>query len=776
MKIIRLLGHLHFAIFLVGTTALFAIVGTVLESQTESHLFALQYTYATFPFYLLLCGFFLNIFFSAFLRWPFKRRHIPFLLTHLGLLMIILGVGLKAHFGLQGHMVVKEGSGSEHVLVAQSQAIVATTQKQTEHFIQPILGKWQNITDDIQIRTLALEKDCESIWQSWVKRSHVTLQGVPPQPLRPAEDKGHIVLPQSPTSLLLHPMMATPWSFYALSAEDKDQVREAIIEKHKGSCLPFFYHISEVPAFIPDSFSPPSPFLAFIQGKLQTEIVALDSSGESFVKTVAENTLDTVAVYNNGFNGYNAVLEMPLLADQITKEDVIAATLFQLSQQLRGNEPMAQVLSALQKACRQSGDDFPNTFVKLLVEWHTAQEWLYPEDRPLPPELARPLQYLQIENEKGAQWASMLLEELSDRLHQGNDLLATLQQFQWPFLSSLDVTEKTLPSVLEKITQQVFLVSEQLPDPPTLKHPLTPSQTLHLYTALLRKSGISLGKILHRDQIDKKSLEKLFASIRFKEQILESLHLFSDASDQMIYKKMQHLSDEQTLSCLEALQKYHFFSPHESLVEKIFFFLPPITPEKGAERTLLWQQTEQGIRLETPLSRKISPKKPETKIEDQRPVVALEIKDKKQKEQLFLPFDPSGKSLAWPALKGKIKLNFSPKKVLLPHHIRLLDTRQIYYPNSSQVKSYEADILVQSGKDEKEYTLAMNQVYESPDGYRFYLSAVTPESEREAQTAQIIVNYDPVKYKLTYPGGFLVALGILGLFIPPLLERRKGHH
>ena len=54
----------------------------------------------------------------------------------------------------------------------------------------------------------------------------------------------------------------------------------------------------------------------------------------------------------------------------------------------------------------------------------------------------------------------------------------------------------------------------------------------------------------------------------------------------------------------------------------------------------------------------------------------------------------------------------------------------------------------------------MNNVYETKDGYRFYLANMTPESKQ----AQLIVNHDPVKYILTYPGGVILALGIILLF------------
>ena len=80
--------------------------------------------------------------------------------------------------------------------------------------------------------------------------------------------------------------------------------------------------------------------------------------------------------------------------------------------------------------------------------------------------------------------------------------------------------------------------------------------------------------------------------------------------------------------------------------------------------------------------------------------------------------------------------------------------------------SYESDLFV---KDEiknpfKAVTVSMNRVYESIQGYRFYLSNISSVGQSAIQKIQLVVNYDPVKYTVTYPGALLVALGIFSLF------------
>src|SRR4051812_16691922 len=102
MKLVKslyyFLGGVYFALILISSVALFVIAGTFIESLTQSHSYAALFTYENPLFSALLWGFFINILFSATRRWPFKWKHIPFLITHLGLLMILAGVLAKHYF------------------------------------------------------------------------------------------------------------------------------------------------------------------------------------------------------------------------------------------------------------------------------------------------------------------------------------------------------------------------------------------------------------------------------------------------------------------------------------------------------------------------------------------------------------------------------------------------------------------------------------------------------------------------------------------------------
>src|SRR5260221_329148 len=122
-RLFHFLGSIYFALTLITLTTLFVIAGTILESLTDSHQYAAAFTYDNPFFSALLSCYFINILFSALRRWPFQWKQTPFLITHFGLLMILSGVIIKNIWGIQGTLVVWEGSGSHELVLNRTQMI-----------------------------------------------------------------------------------------------------------------------------------------------------------------------------------------------------------------------------------------------------------------------------------------------------------------------------------------------------------------------------------------------------------------------------------------------------------------------------------------------------------------------------------------------------------------------------------------------------------------------------------------------------------------------------
>ncbi len=164
------------------------------------------------------------------------------------------------------------------------------------------------------------------------------------------------------------------------------------------------------------------------------------------------------------------------------------------------------------------------------------------------------------------------------------------------------------------------------------------------------------------------------------------------------------------------------------------------------------------VYLETPLTPQFIPKDPQIKLEDNVPLIVL--KHKPSGQHIPIGFDRNGAGIKWPILEGEALIHYHPEVEEIPHHVRLRQGRQINYPGSAKAMRYEADLII----DGEEVTISMNRVHETWDGTRFYLANVSENNGHEAKRVQIVVNRDPAKYWLTYPGGFVVGIGMILLW------------
>jgi hypothetical protein len=183
----------------------------------------------------------------------------------------------------------------------------------------------------------------------------------------------------------------------------------------------------------------------------------------------------------------------------------------------------------------------------------------------------------------------------------------------------------------------------------------------------------------------------------------------------------------------------------------------------------------QTVALEGVLESEFKACPPLVKLEDNRALLTVELQENGVKTVVQLPYERYAGGLKRPALNGRYLLRFQPETQSLPHHLRLRQARQLNYPGSQQAFAYEASLwITEAGKPAQEAELSMNHVYESDDGYRFYLANVHPEEEGAVKQVQIVVNHDPYKYRLTYPGAAFMALGIVLLFLQRTPLGRKA--
>ena len=93
------------AMVLLAVLIVATIAGTIYESSFDARVArAYIYNASWFNFWLLLLS--ANLIFSAFSRMPWKRHHTGFLLTHLGIIVLLAGALIGRLYGVEGSRTI----------------------------------------------------------------------------------------------------------------------------------------------------------------------------------------------------------------------------------------------------------------------------------------------------------------------------------------------------------------------------------------------------------------------------------------------------------------------------------------------------------------------------------------------------------------------------------------------------------------------------------------------------------------------------------------------
>ncbi|MBA3603424.1 MAG: cytochrome c biogenesis protein ResB [Parachlamydiaceae bacterium] len=639
-RLYHFLGGITFAMLLIATTACVVIVGTFLESTTDSHRYAAQLTYGSPLFSLLLCGFFINILISALRRHPFKKRHIPFLITHLGMLMVLAGVLTKNFFGVQGTMTILEGSGSQHIFLKDKPSLLVESKNEKEpqfYTFNPNFSRYSLLNplngidvkpfeDELTITLIDYAPNSYETVETWIKGSYTSIYSLRPAPV-------HIViyphdeLP-SPARIDLPQSKENPWNMLAL-VSDYDST-EIIAKKT---------YVNAIKIIIHKMFS-----------------------GELIYQGALSNLLN----------------------------DTVSTPFGKLSAQLDFSWSILK------------GFDKPTLYVDLA------------------------------DGNKDDKIAIAL---------DGDDALLNRNAFPFVGKGKMTVDLTANPTLL--------MVKDSQND----VHLLAFSK--HGQVACSSCTQGNLGAIsAYDDGYLGYSLEAKLEGVEgsFNRKMREYVFLSTMRSERDDRdERTKQMSSEILLSCY--LRAYGHDSENS---------LPDLNKFKINQSDI----QSLPLVLESPLEVRHRAIPPSKKLEDNVPCVVLRLKKGSKEEIVSLRFDPTGSGFKWPVLNGEFIVRFQPLLQEIPYRLRLRQARQINYATSTQPFSYESDLIVtdRSKNHSVESQISMNNVHETWDGYRFYLSNISPADNGSLKRIQLVVNQDPAKYFLTYPGAGIMILGILLLF------------
>lgn len=118
-RLLRLLGSLRIAVPLLIAIAAVLSWGTIYEARFGTA--AVQrVVYQAWWFHLLLGFLAVNLAAAAIERYPWQRRHTPFLCAHLGIILILIGGILGGRFGVEGQLIIPEGQAERVLQLSQN--------------------------------------------------------------------------------------------------------------------------------------------------------------------------------------------------------------------------------------------------------------------------------------------------------------------------------------------------------------------------------------------------------------------------------------------------------------------------------------------------------------------------------------------------------------------------------------------------------------------------------------------------------------------------------
>ncbi len=143
------------AVVLLAVLIIASIVGTLYESSFDAKV-ARAYVYGApwFNIWLILLA--TNLTVSALSRWPWRRHHVAFLITHLGIITLLAGSLIGRVWGIEGTITLFKGDPpSNRLLLDQHQLRVRDTDNITKGYPAEFLKRKPTPEDPRDLGTLA---------------------------------------------------------------------------------------------------------------------------------------------------------------------------------------------------------------------------------------------------------------------------------------------------------------------------------------------------------------------------------------------------------------------------------------------------------------------------------------------------------------------------------------------------------------------------------------------------------------------------------------------
>jgi hypothetical protein len=151
VRFLKFFASLKLAVLVILGLAFACATATVLESLYDTPT-ARFWVYSSFWFRGILAFLCINLAAVMVDRWPWKVKHIPFLLAHVGILLLMFGSWLTEKTGLDGSLRISEGETSSIVEVDEPLLVVTEKEKVRSFPVQ-----W--IPPEVQLKPVSFKNE-----------------------------------------------------------------------------------------------------------------------------------------------------------------------------------------------------------------------------------------------------------------------------------------------------------------------------------------------------------------------------------------------------------------------------------------------------------------------------------------------------------------------------------------------------------------------------------------------------------------------------------------
>ena len=120
--LLKFFGSLKLAVVVLLLLAVAMASGTFLESRDNARV-AAQIVYRSWWFNGLLALLAVNVAAAALTRWPWKRKHVGFVITHAGIIILLGGCSAAFHYGTEGMMEMRVGETPGNVVRVEDETL-----------------------------------------------------------------------------------------------------------------------------------------------------------------------------------------------------------------------------------------------------------------------------------------------------------------------------------------------------------------------------------------------------------------------------------------------------------------------------------------------------------------------------------------------------------------------------------------------------------------------------------------------------------------------------